>query len=75
MFEKLRRRLTLVCTAVTGLVLLVMALASLHFSVQQLSQRADEAFQGNLNAIFFYLRGQTAIDHTWLSQTEAAAAC
>ncbi|RGX54546.1 sensor histidine kinase [Anaerotruncus sp. AF02-27] len=72
MFEKLRRRLTLVCTAVTGLVLLVMALASLHFSVQQLSQRADEAFQGNLNAIFFYLRGQTAIDHTWLSQTEAA---
>ncbi|WRS28830.1 HAMP domain-containing sensor histidine kinase [Oscillospiraceae bacterium MB08-C2-2] len=71
MFKRLRLRLTVVCALSTGLVLAGMAMASLYFSAEQLERQSDQTFQSNLNAIFFYLRSQQVIDHTWLGQTEA----
>lgn len=71
MFKALRIRFTITCTALTGLILVCMALGSLRITERQLVERASEDFSASLNSIFFYLRGQAAIDHTWLSQTES----
>lgn len=73
MFNRLRARLTIVCAVSTGLVLIGMAVASYHFSARQLQSQWQESFQSDLNNLFFYLRGQNAIDHAWLSQTESSS--
>lgn len=72
LFRRLRVRLTIACSLVTGLVLVGMALASLHFSESQLRQRTEDAFRSSLNAIFLYLRDASSIDQAWLSQTETS---
>jgi len=71
MYKKLRIRLTIVCTLATSLVLVGMAAVSVRFSERQFTAQSREAFSSELNALFFYLGGQSYIDHTWLSQTEA----
>ena len=70
-FTRLRRRLTLVCTAATGIILVGMTLASLAVAQRQLGEGAAASFQSEVNAVLFHLRGQSAVDHTWLAQTEA----
>ena len=71
LFTRLRRRLTLVCTAATGIILVGMTLASLAVAQRQLGEGAAASFQSEVNAVLFHLRGQSAVDHTWLAQTEA----
>lgn len=71
LFRRLRLRLTVVCTAVTGLILLAMACAALAVGRAQLTARAEAAFESEVNAICYHLRGQTVVDHTWIAQTEA----
>lgn len=64
--------MTAVCAVSTGLVLVAMGLVSLHAVLGQMERQAETAFEGNLNAVFLYLRGRSVIDHMWLSQTETA---
>lgn len=71
LFLRLRRRLTLVCTASTCVILICMAAAALLFSRSQLQQKGEAAFQRNVSAVLIHLRGQTVLDHAWISQTEA----
>ena len=69
MFEQLRRRLTLVCTAVTSIILIGMAAGSFAVSAAQLRARDDKLFLSDLNAVFYHLASQTVIGHTWYTQT------
>lgn len=76
MFERLRRRLTLLCTAATGVILVAMALACLTLSQAQLTRWNDEAYARDSAGVLDALRLQAAaegavIDSAWLSQTEA----
>lgn len=71
LFRRLRFRLTLVCTAATGIILIAMALSALAVSESQLADKSEAAFESAVNAILYHLRGQTVVDHTWISQTEA----
>ena len=71
MFSALRRRLTLMCTVATGVILTAMACACLCYAQGQLSRRAEAAFRSDFNAVLYHLRGQTVLDQTWISQTEA----
>ena len=72
MFKRLRRKLTLYCTAVTSVILAGMALASLSLSEQALNQRGSAAFAGDVNAILYHIISQKVLDHTWLAQTETS---
>lgn len=72
MFERLRRRLTLVCALGTGLVLAVMSLFAMRYPIQQLEKQSEEVFNASLNGILLYLQEQSLIEQSWLAQTEAA---
>lgn len=71
LFRRLRQRLTLLCTAATGVILIAMALAALAVSQSQLTAKSEAAFQREVSATLYYLRSQTVVDHTWISQTES----
>lgn len=73
MFKRLRVRLALLCIIGTGVILLGMAGASLLYAQKQLNERGEAAFTGSVNAILYHIQGQSILDHTWLSQTEASA--
>ena len=75
MFDALRRRLTLLCTAATGVILLAMTCACLLLSQSLLTRGAEAAFRRDVNGILFYFQSQSAlersvVDVTWLAQTE-----
>lgn len=70
-FRRLRFRLTLLCTLGTGLILLGASTAALAVSEGQLGERGEAAFRSEVNAVFYHLRSQNVVDHTWVSQTEA----
>lgn len=70
MFKRLRIRLTVVCAISTGLVLIGMALVSLHISSKELSKQYEQRFLSDIGGIFFYLRGQNSLDHGWLTHAE-----
>lgn len=71
MLKKLRRRLALLCTVITGAVLLAMALCALTISERQLNERNEMSFQSNVNAIMYKLQSDHTISDTWLAQSEA----
>ena len=76
MFERLRRRLTLLCTAATGVILVAMALACLALSQGQLTRWNNEAYAKDSSGVLDTIRLQAAsegavIDGAWLAQTEA----
>lgn len=71
LFRRLRLRLTVLCIAATGVIVLGMSGAALAVSQIQLTAKAEAAFQSDVNAILYHLRSQTVVDHTWISQTEA----
>lgn len=71
MFKRLRIRLTVICTLITGIILAGMAWGAFYISQSQLTHRAQASFLSDMNSILFHLQSQTFIDHTWLSQTEA----
>lgn len=70
--KRLRVRLTLLCTALTGAVLVVMALTALTLAEGQLRVSADATFQSNINAVVAKLQTDRVVSTTWLAQTEAA---
>lgn len=68
----LRLRLTLLAAALTGAVLVVMALTALTLSEGQLRRAGETAVQSNINAIVAKIQTDRTLSFTWLAQTEAA---
>lgn len=72
MFKRLRIRLAVVCTVVTGIILAGMACGSLYISEQELARRGQSSFHSDVNSILYHIASQNVLDHTWLAQTEAS---
>ena len=72
MLKKLRLRLTLLATLLTGGVLLVMTLLALSISEKGLRTSSENAFQSNLNSIIVKLQNDQVVASSWLAQMEAS---
>ncbi len=72
MLKRLRLRLALICTSMTGVILFIMVLASLPGSEKQLKERSAQLFQSKFNTILSKLQSDSTISNTWLAQTEAS---
>lgn len=70
MLKQLRRRLTLLCACITGVILCVMAFISLLVSEAEISRQAQLAFQNSLNTIALRIQSEGVLDWAWLAQTE-----
>lgn len=70
--RRLRLRLTCLAAALTGAVLVVMALIAMSIAEGQLQRSVENAFQGNINAIVAKIQTDRVLSHAWLAQTEAA---
>lgn len=70
MLNKLRYKLTLICTIITSLVLIFMATTSLTICESQLHNRSKLALQHTLNTVIYYLQSCSMINPVWLTQTE-----
>ncbi|MCI8623479.1 MAG: HAMP domain-containing histidine kinase [Provencibacterium sp.] len=71
MFKRLRLRLTLICTLITGIILSGMAAGALLVAKSQQAKSSAAAFGNDYNAIIYHLQNQTVVDRSWLSQTES----
>jgi len=72
MLKQLRRRLTILCACITGVILCVMAIVSLAVSESQLSEQSQLAFQNNISTVTLRMQMEDMLDWAWLSQTETA---
>lgn len=70
MLKLLRRRLTLLCACITGIILCVMAVVSLVVSERQLAQRGQAAFQNSVSTIVLRMQMEEVLDWAWLAQSE-----
>lgn len=68
MFKKLHIRLTLLCTIVSGSILILMSLACLSFQEANSRESYFSDFRVNVNMLINYLEGQSVISHIWLAQ-------
>lgn len=72
MLKALRTQLTLLSAALTGAVLVVMALAALTLAEGQLYKGAESTFRSNANGIVVKLQSDRVVSATWLAQLEAS---
>ncbi|MGL5675568.1 MAG: sensor histidine kinase [Cellulosilyticaceae bacterium] len=70
MLKSLRMHLTLLCTCITSLILLIVCLMSLQISEAQLSSRNQLAFENQLQTIAYQLQSQQTIKSSWLAKLE-----
>lgn len=68
MFKKLHIRLTLLCTIVSGSILILMSLACLSFQEANSRESYFSDFRVNVNMLINYLEEQSVISHIWLAQ-------
>lgn len=68
MFKKLHIRLTLLCTLVSGFILVFMSFICLSFQEAESRESCFSDFQVNVNMLISYLESQSIISHNWLSQ-------
>ena len=68
MFDKLRWKLTAFNTAITGTILLCMALLCLFISEQNTRAQTHRNFTDHVSAVSSYLEVQSQISDTWLRQ-------
>lgn len=71
MFKKLHIQLTLLCTFISGLILVIMSLVCLSFSEAESRESHFADFQRNVNVLINHVESQSGISHTWLSQLNA----
>lgn len=71
MFKKLHIQLTLFCTFICGLILVVMSLICLSFSEAESRESHFADFQSNVNVLISHIESQSVLSHTWLSQLNA----
>lgn len=72
MLKQLRRRLTLICAAVSGAILLAMALCALSITHQQWNRRNEADFARAAAAVRLRLTTDTILTGNWLSQNEVS---
>lgn len=72
MIRRFRLRLTLVCTAMTGIVLIVLVLIIQLLTGREYRAGNEAAFSANVAQVTRYLLTQNTIDHAWLAQMETA---
>lgn len=71
MLKKLRFRLTMLCSLITGAILIAMAATALMISESQLAQANAATFESNISAILTKLQNDRTVSTSWLAQTEA----
>lgn len=71
MFKKVHLRLTLMCAAITTLILLTMSFVYLYVSENSLQKNYFISFQRDMSTIFANLEQQSIITHEWLSKIES----
>lgn len=71
MFHKVHLRLTLLCTGITAVIMIVMSLCYLYVSETGLYRNQFQAFKNDINTISTNLEQQTVISMEWLSKMEA----
>lgn len=71
MLKKLRLKLTVLSSIITGAVLILMAFLALSISERQLSKANETAFKSNINTVVSKLKLDRSLSTAWLAQTEA----
>lgn len=71
MLRKINLRLTLLCTGVTGLLLLIMTCTYLYVAEKSLTESRYSAFEDDASTIISNLEAQSIISHAWLARLEA----
>ena len=71
MYRKLHLRLTMFCTFICGLILVIMSLFCLSFSETESRNSHFADFQINISMLKNHLESQTILSHNWLSQVTA----
>ena len=71
MFHSLQRKMTLLYTFTTGMILTVVVIAVLLFSEQLLKEKSVEAFQSSILTITSKIQSDSSVTHSWLSSMEA----
>lgn len=71
MFKRVHIRLTLLCTGITAVIMIVMSLFYLYVSEAGLYKNQFQAFQNDINTITTNLEQQSVISMEWLSKMEA----
>ncbi|MCD7882386.1 MAG: HAMP domain-containing histidine kinase [Lachnospiraceae bacterium] len=73
--RRLRRKLTTVCVATTGLILTVLTVICLLISHSEIRSQEYASFLSSLNTIYQNLQQQTSLSHTWIRQIEQNYQC
>lgn len=71
MFQKVHLRLTLLCTGITAVIMIIMSLCYLYVSESGLHRNQFQAFRNDINTISTNLEHQTVISMEWLSKMES----
>lgn len=71
MIKKVHLRLTLLCTAVTGAIVITMTLLYLYVSESNMRENHFYAFQNDMNNIINGLRNQSVLSNYYLASLEA----
>ncbi|MCM1175527.1 MAG: HAMP domain-containing histidine kinase [Blautia sp.] len=71
MFKKVHIRLTLLCTGITAVIMIIMSLCYLYVSENGLYRNQFQSFQNDVNTITTNLEQQSVISMEWLSKMEA----
>ncbi len=71
MFKKVHLKLTLLCTGITGMILICMTFFYLLVAEINLKNNYYHSFESNVQNIIYNLEKQTIISYEWLSKLEA----
>ena len=71
MYQKVRLRLTLLCTGITASIMITMSLCYLYVSEQGLYKSQFQSFRNDINTIITNLEQQSVISMEWLSKMES----
>lgn len=71
MLKKVHMRLTLLCTGITAVIMIIMSLCYLYVSEKGLYRNQFQSFRNDINTITTNLEQQSVISMEWLSKMEA----
>ncbi len=71
MFKKVHMRLTLLCTGITTIIMIIMSCSYLYVSEKNLYRNQMYSFQNDMNTISTNLEQQSVISMEWLSKMES----
>ncbi|MEA5015935.1 MAG: HAMP domain-containing sensor histidine kinase [Candidatus Limiplasma sp.] len=73
MLKQLRRKLIIVYTLMTSLILALVTGVILHTAESQIHESAQPEFDNGVNAIIYKLYSERAVTQAWLAQSEVSA--